>query len=396
METTTTTITTAGINLVRQPTDLEISKAECAPPLTQHQQIEKKDKGRDKGEHDILNTYQQYNKDNITQDIISPTTVITTPADERPEPTLTRHKSNHTRCSKMFFIKSDDESEGGQKQQQHHDRSLPRTSFRLPPHPPPAAAGPPTVTPHQQHVKESLQRTSSISSSLGSITDYDSDFDDDDDNEDDDDDQEDDPLFPSNDGPRIADSFHKKPTLLKHQRSLLSDMLSHKATTAVSKSRPIPPPSAATTIRPPSADPFMTKELSESLRRNVQWEQSQKRLCYFKYRTAAPPLKPDNPSLTDDEFQAMQVTPFPEARNPAWKLKVDLGPETGIKKSSAQITTYTAEELVGTQVMAVVNFKPRQIGKYMSEDLVLGVNNTEGNAMLVRPDRDVPLGGRLA
>jgi len=68
----------------------------------------------------------------------------------------------------------------------------------------------------------------------------------------------------------------------------------------------------------------------------------------------------------------------------------------GIKKSSAQITTYTAEELVGTQVMAVVNFKPRQIGKYMSEVLVLGVNNTEGNAMLVRPDRDVPLGGRLA
>lgn len=303
---TTTTITTAGINLVRQPTDLEISKAECAPPLTQQQQIEKKDKGRDKGEHDILNTYQQYNKDNIIQDIILPTTVITTPADERPEPTLTRHKSNHTRCSKMFFIKSDDESEGGQKQQQHHDRSLPRRSFRLPPHPPPppaAAAGPPTVTPHQQHVKESLQRTSSISSSLGSITDYDSDFYDDDDNEDDDDDQEDDPLFPSNDGPRTADSFHKKPTLLKHQRSLLSDMLSHKATTAVSKSRPIPPPSAATTIRPPSADPFMTKELSESLRRNVQWEQSQKRLCYFKCRTAAPPLKPDNPSLTDDEFQ---------------------------------------------------------------------------------------------
>ncbi|KAJ2960950.1 hypothetical protein NQZ79_g3719 [Umbelopsis isabellina] len=91
----------------------------------------------------------------------------------------------------------------------------------------------------------------------------------------------------------------------------------------------------------------------------------------------------------------VEVNPFPEARKPAWKLKVDLGEEIGIKKTSAQITQYTAEELVGTLVMAVVNFKPRQIGKYMSEILVLGVPDSNGNVVLIRPDKDVPIGGRL-
>lgn len=89
------------------------------------------------------------------------------------------------------------------------------------------------------------------------------------------------------------------------------------------------------------------------------------------------------------------MSPFPEARKPAWKLKVDLGEEIGIKKSSAQITQYTAEELVGTLVMAVVNFKPRQIGKYMSEVLVVGVPDSDDNVVLVRPDKGVPIGGRL-
>lgn len=92
---------------------------------------------------------------------------------------------------------------------------------------------------------------------------------------------------------------------------------------------------------------------------------------------------------------SIQVSPFPEARKPAWKLKVDLGEEIGIKKSSAQITQYTAEELVGTLVMAVVNFKPRQIGKYMSEVLVVGVPDSDDNVVLVRPDKGVPIGGRL-
>ncbi|KAH8551181.1 export-related chaperone CsaA [Umbelopsis sp. PMI_123] len=91
----------------------------------------------------------------------------------------------------------------------------------------------------------------------------------------------------------------------------------------------------------------------------------------------------------------VEVIPFPEARRPAWKLKVDLGEEIGIKKSSAQITNYTAEELVGSLVMAVVNFKPRQVGKFMSEVLVMGVPDSEGKVILVRPDKDVPVGGRL-
>jgi tRNA-binding protein len=90
------------------------------------------------------------------------------------------------------------------------------------------------------------------------------------------------------------------------------------------------------------------------------------------------------------------VEPFPQARKPAFKLTVDFGPEVGIKRSSAQITVnHSPEDLVGSLVMAVVNFPPRQIGPFMSEVLTLGVPDANGDVMLIRPDRDVPVGGRL-
>jgi tRNA-binding protein len=90
-----------------------------------------------------------------------------------------------------------------------------------------------------------------------------------------------------------------------------------------------------------------------------------------------------------------RVEEFPEARTPAWKLWVDLGPELGEKRSSAQIAHYPREELEGRLVMAVVNFPPRQIGPVRSEVLVLGVPDAEGRVTLLRPDTDVPLGGRM-
>ena len=91
-----------------------------------------------------------------------------------------------------------------------------------------------------------------------------------------------------------------------------------------------------------------------------------------------------------------RAEPFPEARKPAIKLWVDFGDEIGVKKSSAQITKhYTVESLIGMQVMAVVNFPPRQIGPVKSEILVLGVSDAEGGIVLLRPDLDVPNGGRM-
>lgn len=94
--------------------------------------------------------------------------------------------------------------------------------------------------------------------------------------------------------------------------------------------------------------------------------------------------------------RVVRVEPFPKARKPAWKLWIDFG-VLGLRKSSAQLTAlYPAEQLLGRQVLAVVNFPPRQVADFMSEVLVLGVPlDEQGTVVLIGPDRDVPLGGRL-
>jgi tRNA-binding protein len=92
----------------------------------------------------------------------------------------------------------------------------------------------------------------------------------------------------------------------------------------------------------------------------------------------------------------VQAEPYPEARKPAIKIWVDFGGQIGVKKTSAQVTVhYTPQTLVGRQVMAVVNFPPRQIGKFMSEVLVLGFPDEDGAIVLATPDKPVPQGGRL-
>jgi len=92
----------------------------------------------------------------------------------------------------------------------------------------------------------------------------------------------------------------------------------------------------------------------------------------------------------------LEAEPFPEARKPAFKLRIDFGPAIGVKRSSAQITEhYTLDSLVGRQVAAVVNFPPRQIGKFMSEVLTLGFPDSDGKVVLFAPDLKVPNGGRL-
>lgn len=91
-----------------------------------------------------------------------------------------------------------------------------------------------------------------------------------------------------------------------------------------------------------------------------------------------------------------RAEPYPEARKPAIKLWVDFGEELGVKRSSAQIARrYEPEGLVGRQVLAVTNFPPRQIGKFMSEVLVVGVPDSDGEVVLIGPDEKVPVGGRL-
>ena len=89
------------------------------------------------------------------------------------------------------------------------------------------------------------------------------------------------------------------------------------------------------------------------------------------------------------------VDDFPQARVPAWKLTIDFGPEIGTKRSSAQVTHYSREELLGTLVVAVVNFPPRQIGPFMSEVLVLGALDKELGVVLLRPDKDAAPGSRI-
>ncbi len=92
----------------------------------------------------------------------------------------------------------------------------------------------------------------------------------------------------------------------------------------------------------------------------------------------------------------VEALPFPEARKPAFKLTIDFGPAIGMKRSSAQITDhYALADLAGTQVAAVVNFPPRQIGPFLSEVLTLGFPDAEGKVVLVRPSKAVPNGGRL-
>ncbi len=109
-------------------------------------------------------------------------------------------------------------------------------------------------------------------------------------------------------------------------------------------------------------------------------------------------------TITYDDFAKVDIRvgvvvkaePFPEARKPAYRLWVDFGAELGVKRSSAQITKhYTCEGLVGRQVVAVVNFPPRQIGPVLSEVLVLGVPDAAGEVVLLGPGHAVPLGGRM-
>ncbi len=92
----------------------------------------------------------------------------------------------------------------------------------------------------------------------------------------------------------------------------------------------------------------------------------------------------------------IEVLDFPEAHKPAYKLKIDFGPNIGIKKTSAQITdNYSKEELVGKQVIAVVNFEPKQIGPFISEVLTLGLEDENGKIVLVEPEKSVPNGKKL-
>ena len=109
-------------------------------------------------------------------------------------------------------------------------------------------------------------------------------------------------------------------------------------------------------------------------------------------------------TITFADFQRVDIRvgrivgaePFPQARKPAYRLVIDFGGEIGTRTSSAQLTEhYTPEDLVGRQVLAVVNFPPRQIGPFMSQVLTLGVPDASGHVVLLTPEREVPIGGRM-
>ena len=108
--------------------------------------------------------------------------------------------------------------------------------------------------------------------------------------------------------------------------------------------------------------------------------------------------------LTWEQFEAVDmrvgrvlaVHGFPEARRPAWKLEIDFGEEIGVRRSSAQIINYERSELEGTLVVGVINFPPKQIGPFVSECLVIGALDDEHGVILLRPDREVELGDRIA
>jgi tRNA-binding protein len=113
--------------------------------------------------------------------------------------------------------------------------------------------------------------------------------------------------------------------------------------------------------------------------------------------TRAPEIKFDDFLKVDIRVGTIvAVEAYPEARKPSWKLEIDFGPAIGIKKSAAQIVkNYTREALIGRQVAAVVNFPPRQIGKFMSEVLTLGFPDAAGEVVLIGPSQPTPNGGRL-
>ena len=116
------------------------------------------------------------------------------------------------------------------------------------------------------------------------------------------------------------------------------------------------------------------------------------------------PQAPAAPEIAFDDWLAVDIRvgtivealPFPQARKPAWRLRIDFGPVIGIKRSSAQITEHhSLEDLPGMQVAAIVNFPPRQIGPFVSEVLTLGFPDADGRVVLIAPTRPVPNGGRL-
>jgi tRNA-binding protein len=126
--------------------------------------------------------------------------------------------------------------------------------------------------------------------------------------------------------------------------------------------------------------------------------------CTIGTDSGSCPAVTNDTILTFEEFERVdvrvgrivQADEFPQARKPAYKLSIDFGPAIGTKTSSAQLTRhYQRDELVGKLVVAVVNFPPRQIGPFMSQVLTLGVPDGDGAVVLLEPERDVPLGGRM-